>query len=80
MKHHNKLLALNKETAEQQQELGSLLQAYLTMQATVIEPVLEMRSLLETSSEEFIPRAQLSEKFYQAEIYTAKQQIGRAHV
>lgn len=70
--HHAKLSSLTQENEEQQQRLTRLLEIFTVMHKQVIEPMLELRSLMESSPEEFVQGSQFSEKFQQSQKYTSE--------
>ncbi|MBU1020977.1 MAG: PAS domain-containing protein, partial [Firmicutes bacterium] len=73
VQHHSKLSSLTKGTEAQQRKLQELMQIFLTMYNKNIEPMLQMRSLMETSPEEFVRGFQFTETFNLSEAYTSEQ-------
>jgi len=73
VQHHSKLTSLTKGDEAQQQKLSGLMQIFLTMHNKVIEPMLQMRSLLETSPEEFVRGIQFTDTFHLTKTYTSEQ-------
>ncbi len=73
VQHHSKLSFLTKGNGEQQQRLANLLEKFLAMHSSVIEPMLEMRSLMESSPEDFIRGIQFTDKFHLTKDYTTDQ-------
>lgn len=73
LEHHNRLTSLIEGSKIQQQNLAKLLQAFQNMQESVIDPMLQMRSLIEASPADFVQGLQFSNKFNQTEAYTSHQ-------
>ncbi|MGB4405696.1 MAG: PAS domain S-box protein [Sphaerochaeta sp.] len=73
VQHHSKLSSLTKGNEAQQLKIQELMQIFLTMYNKNIEPMLQMRSLMETSPEEFVKGFQFTETFLLSEAYTAEQ-------
>lgn len=70
--HHRKLSSLTEENVSQQQSLAKLMQVFQSMHSSVIEPMLQMRSLIESSPTEFVQGLQFAEKFHQSEAYSSE--------
>ncbi len=70
VQHHSRLSSLSRKTGGEQEKLAYLLETFLTMHSSLIEPMLEMRSLMETSPEEFIQGLGFTDSFRLAESYT----------
>ncbi len=73
VQHHSSLSSLTKDNEGQQQRLAKLMQIFLAMHEKIIIPMLQMRSLVETSPEEFVQGIQFMEKFTLSEAYMADQ-------
>ncbi|HKL58770.1 MAG TPA: CHASE3 domain-containing protein, partial [Sphaerochaeta sp.] len=73
VQHHGKLSSLTKGNELQQQELFRLMQVFLNMHNKVIDPMLQMRSLMEASPADFVQGYQFTDKFQQSETYTSEQ-------
>ncbi len=73
VQHHSKISALTKGNEEQQQELNELMQIFLNLHNMVIDPMIQMRSLIELSPKEFVKGFQFTEKFRLSEAYTSEQ-------
>jgi len=73
VQHHSSLSSLTKGNEEQQQSLAKLMQIFLNMHEKIITPMLQMRTLVETSPEEFVQGIQFMEKFKLSEAYMAEQ-------
>ncbi|MBI9094078.1 MAG: PAS domain S-box protein [Sphaerochaeta sp.] len=73
VQHYSKLSHLTKGNEAQQEKLQELMQIFLSMYNKNIEPMLQMRVLMETSPEEFIKGFQFTETFHLSEAYTSEQ-------
>lgn len=73
VQHHSKLTSLTKGDEAQQQRLADVMQIFLTMHTKVIEPMLQMRTLMEASPADFVQGYQFTDKFHLSEAYTSEQ-------
>ncbi len=73
VQHHSRLSSLTKGIDGQQESLATLMQKFLEMHNMVITPMLQMRSLMESSPQDFIQGAQFTDKFNLTETYTKEQ-------
>lgn len=73
VQHHGRLSSLTKGNEAQQQDLATLMQVFLNMHNKVIEPMLQMRLVMEASPSDFVQGYQFTEKFQQSEAYTTEQ-------
>ncbi len=71
--HHNKLTSLTKGNEAQQQRLADVMQIFMNMHTQVIDPMLQMRTLMEESPSDFVQGYQFTDKFHLSEEYTTKQ-------
>ncbi|HKL60015.1 MAG TPA: PAS domain S-box protein [Sphaerochaeta sp.] len=72
VQHHEKLSSLTKMDETQQKYLTELMQIFLNMQANVIDPMLQIRYLMEVDPSEFIQGHQFTDKFRQSQAYTTE--------
>lgn len=68
--HHRKLSALTKEGMHGSENLHDLMQVFLDLHESVVNPMLQMRSLIEVSPESFVQGQLFLEKFYLSQAYT----------
>lgn len=73
VQHHSSLSSLTKGNEAQQMKLAGLMQIFLNMHNKVIEPMLQMRSLMEASPADFVQGLQFTDKFHLSEAYTSEQ-------
>jgi len=73
VQHHSKLSSLTKGNESQQIKLSDLMQKFLNMHYKVIEPMTQMRSLMEASPADFVQGLQFTDKFHLSEAYTSEQ-------
>jgi len=73
VQHHSNLSALTKDSETQQQQLAQLMQIFMDMHTKVIEPMIQMRPLLEASPADFVQGLQFTDKFHLSETYISSQ-------